>query len=399
METTSGLGLKLPGDSDYYDVEDMNYNSRKIDQEFQKSINSEQGMHGVRYYDGKLQVKVNKAWKETTASLPPRPTSNVTAKIIGYQDGTNELSVSWTKGEVYDVQVDKFNIYGYVGSAAPTSFSQFTLITSVSNTSSSLETNASQTYDYILVAPVSTDGVIQEDLCQMCQATVINNAPAKGTSFNDMSWANIKIIADNDLYQSYFNIGDEKTESINGTNYKFVIADFDHDNKADGTGKAPLSILLKNCLANTYAMNSSNTNNTSWNNCALRTTLQSTIFNQLPSDLQNVICPVEKRTSLGAQSTYNQYTTDTLFLLSEFEVFGKTTYAVETEAAGCTQYPIFTDNNSRIKKLGDTGSAGNWWLRSPHASSSTSFCRVSTDGSASNTTASSSGGLCFGFCI
>ena len=58
METTSGLGLKLPGDSDYYDVEDMNYNSRKIDQEFQKSINSEQGMHGVRYYDGKLQVKV-----------------------------------------------------------------------------------------------------------------------------------------------------------------------------------------------------------------------------------------------------------------------------------------------------------------------------------------------------
>ena len=396
METTSGLGLKLPGDSDYYDVEDMNYNSRKIDQEFQKSINSEQGMHGVRYYDGKLQVKVNEAWKETTASLPPRPTSNVTAKIIGYQDGTNELSVSWTKGAVYDVQVDKFNIYGYVGSASPTSFSQFTLITSVSNTSSSLETNASQTYDYILVAPVSTDGVIQEDLSQMCQVIVASNMPVKGTTLEEMSWGDIKAVADAGLAESYFNIGDKKTMTFGSTSYITVISDFNHDDKADDTGKAPISMLLKNCLSSNAAMNSSNTNSGGWGSCNRRGALQSTTFNTLPEELRNVICPVKKKTSAGNQSTTINTTTDTLFLLSEVEVFGSTTYSVAGEGS---QYPIFTDNASRVKKLGDTGSATIWWLRSPYASSSTGFCYVSTDGSASLNGASSSFGLCFGFCI
>ena len=69
METTSGLGLKLPSDSDYYDIEDMNYNTRKIDQEFQKSINSEHGMYGIRYYDGKLEVKDNGEWKKVPAHM------------------------------------------------------------------------------------------------------------------------------------------------------------------------------------------------------------------------------------------------------------------------------------------------------------------------------------------
>lgn len=398
METTSGLGLKIPSDSDYFNIEDINYNSRKIDQEFQKSINSEHGMHGLRYLDKSFWIHNSETheWEKAAGGLPPRPVTNVIAKMIGYKDGTNELSASWTKGEVYDVQVDKFNIYGYVGSIEPTSFSQFTIITSVSNTSSSLETNASQTYDYILVAPISTDGVIQEDLSQMCKVTVVSNMPVKGTTFADMSWGDIKVVADNGLVESYFNVGDQKTISISGTNYLVEIGDFYHDDKADGTGKAPLTILLKNCFSSKGTMYSSNTNSIGWGGCSGRVYLQNLYNNTLPQEVRNVICSVTKKTSAGNQSTTIDTTTDTLFLLSEVEVFGSTTYSVAGEGS---QYPIFTDNNSRIKKLGDTGSAAYWWLRSPYASYSTAFCLVSTDGSANHTNASNSHGWCFGFCI
>ena len=143
-------------------------------------------------------------------------------------------------------------------------------------------------------------------------------------------------------------------------------------------------------------MNNGNTNSGGWNSCVIRTTLQNTIFNQLPTELKSLIKTVKKKTSAGGQSTTINTTYDTLFLFSEVELFGSTTYSVAGEG---TQYPIFTDNNSRIKKQGDTGSACDWWERSPYASNATHFCLVATDGSADYDFASNTYGVCFGFCI
>ena len=165
---------------------------------------------------------------------------------------------------------------------------------------------------------------------------------------------------------------------------------------ADGSGKAKMTLGLANCLSTTYAMNSSNTNVGGWESCALRTTLQDTIFNQLPSELRALIKKVKKKTSAGNQSSTINTTEDTLFLFSEVELFGSTTYSKSGEG---TQYPIFTNNSSRIKKQGDSGSAYYWWERSPYASISTAFCLVDTDGSAGGTNASNTFGVCFGFCI
>ena len=333
---------------------------------------------------------------KSSGGLPPRPVTDVIARIIGYKDGTNEFSVSWTKGAVYDVQVEKFNIYGYVGSTEPTSFSQFALITSVSNTSSSLETDASHTYDYILVAPISTDGVVQEDLNQMCKVKEISNMPVKGTTFADMSWSNIKKVADNGLVKSYFNIGDQKTIMVDKTNYLFVIGDFYHDDKSNGTGKAPLTILLKNTLSNTDAMYGKNSNSVGWTSSSIRNNTMSNIAKQMPNEVKSVWSTVFKKTRAANSSDEIQSTYDYLFLLSEVEVFGKTTNSVEGEGY---QYPIFTNNNSRIKKQGDSGSEITWWLRSPCNDNSTSYCSVSTNGTIYANSASTSLGLCFGFCI
>ena len=45
-----------------------------------------------------------------------------------------------------------------------------------------------------------------------------------------------------------------------------------------------------------------------------------------------------------------------------------------------------------------SGSANNWWLRSPNSGNSNNFCNVNSDGSANYNNASNSNGVCFGFC-
>ena len=121
------------------------------------------------------------------------------------------------------------------------------------------------------------------------------------------------------------------------------------------------------------------------------------ILSCLPSDLKSVIKSVTKSTGTGGGSTSGTETsTNKLFLLSEKEV-GLSSYSVGNEG---TQYPIFTDNNSRIKKLSNgSGSASSWWLRSPFSGYSSRFCRVYSDGSANYDFASISLGVCFGFCV
>lgn len=391
-------------DSSYYKKSEV-YTKTETDNKIEEnnihkslSIATVQGVHGIRYYESNLEVynAETEEWEKAAGGgLPPRPVTNVSAKEIFITGGKGTLTVSWTLPSVYDVQIGKINIYGYSGETEPTDISQFVLISSVKSTDSSAELEVTQAYDYILVTTVSTDEIIQEDLNQM-SSVLSHILPAEGTTFANMSWGDVKKVADAGFAESYFNIGAQKTISINGKNYLFEVGDFKHDDKADGTGKAPLTILLKNCLATKYAMNNPETNSGGWESCAVRSTLQGTIYNQLPQEVRDVICPVKKKTSAGSQSNTINTTTDTLFLLSEVEVFGSTKYSVAGEGS---QYPIFTDNNSRIKKLGDSGSVFSWWLRSPRAGHSTHFCFVGTDGSATNYSSNVTFGVCFGFCI
>ena len=361
-------------------------------------IDSEEGVHGLRYLDKAFWIYNSETheWEKAAGGLPPRPVTSVSAKTVIYPDGSNKLIIEWSAPNVYDVQIAQYNIYGYSGDSSPTSIEQFNLITSVNSNITTYEANVSDTYKYILIASVSTDGIIQEDISYKCSVGTIT-LPSIGTSFSSMSWSNINNVLKYSDPQSYFNVGDAKSISINGTSYNIKIYDFNHDDLADGSGKAKMTLGLANCLSTTYAMNSSNTNAGGWGSCALRTTLQDTIFNQLPSELRALIKKVKKKTSAGNQSSTINTTEDTLFLFSEVELFGSTTYSKSGEG---TQYPIFTNNSSRIKKQGDTGSAYYWWERSPNASNSTYFCFVNTDGSAANGyDASTTYGVCFGFCI
>lgn len=214
-----------------------------------------------------------------------------------------------------------------------------------------------------------------------------------GDNLNDTDWADIDICGRLGMAQQFFKVGDSKTVNIGGTNYEVQIIGFNHDDKVSG-GKAAYSFQLVDCLNQTQQMNTSNTNTGGWNGSAMRGRM-STYKSQLPAALRNVIKTVKKKSGTGGgSSSGTQQTNDDLFLLSEIEIFGTTTYSVAGEG---TQYEWYKAGNSRIKKV--NGSAYNWWERSPYSGNTNNFCFVNSSGNATNLAAGNSGGVSFGFCV
>lgn len=214
-----------------------------------------------------------------------------------------------------------------------------------------------------------------------------------GDNLNDTDWADIDICGRLGMAQQFFKVGDSKTVNIGGTNYEVQIIGFNHDDKVSG-GKAAYSFQLVDCLNQTQQMNTSNTNTGGWNGSAMRGRM-STYKSQLPAALRNVIKTVKKKSGTGGgSSSGTQQTNDDLFLLSEIEIFGTTTYSVAGEG---TQYEWYKAGNSRIKKV--NGSVNYWWERSPYSGGTANFCIVNSSGNASTNGANGSGGVSFGFCV
>lgn len=215
-----------------------------------------------------------------------------------------------------------------------------------------------------------------------------------GNDLESTTWADISSISELGLAQQYFKVGDQKSITVNGVKYQTRIIGFNHDNLTSG-GKAGITFQMVDCLNTTYNMESSNINTNGWLNCAMRKThLRTTIWGQLESSLKSVIKTVNKLASAGNQSATIQTAQDTLFLLSEVEIFGKVTYSKAGEGS---QYAYYAAGNSTIKKV--NGSADSWWERSPYGSASTAFCHVHSDGAAYRNAASNTSGVAFGFCV
>lgn len=185
-----------------------------------------------------------------------------------------------------------------------------------------------------------------------------------------------------------------KDMEINGTNYRIDIIGKNHDDYADGSGKAPLTFQMHDCYTEAKQMNSSNTNSGGWQNSAMRTTHLPAILNMMPAEVKAAIREVQKKSSAGNKSSSIQTTNDKLFLLSEIEIFGRTKYSFAGEGK---QYAYYQAGNSKVKNL--SGSADVWWERSPFSGNSTAFCCVSSTGNADADNASYLDGVAFGFCF
>lgn len=215
------------------------------------------------------------------------------------------------------------------------------------------------------------------------------------TGFPDVlsqaSWAQIAQASELGVASSLWSVGDEKTIHLapeggglpekpdDYNTLTLVIMGFNHDDKADGSGKAGITFGMKNLMASTRQMNSSNTNRGGFTGSAMYTWLTGTLLPALPSDLQAVLKSVNKKTSAGSHSSTINTNAMKVFLFSEIEIFGSVT---DSKSGEGSQYDYFATAANRRKYLSNgSGSAKAWWERSPIG------------------TASYSRGVCFGFCV
>ena len=221
---------------------------------------------------------------------------------------------------------------------------------------------------------------------------------------------------------NYWSVGDKVGIAVNGsfgglsynnTVYAFILG-FNHNSSVEGGnsihfqfGKtaAGVDIAFVNSYGSTstgFCMNTSNTNSGGWNNSYMRKTICPAFLAALPKAWQNIIAACTKysdNTGGGSNTaSYVTATSDKIWLLSEMEVQGTRSYANSAEANYQKQYDYYRNGNSKVKyQHTATTSACYWWLRSVGASSTSVFCGVDTDGSASYYYAYASGGFAPGF--
>ena len=219
-------------------------------------------------------------------------------------------------------------------------------------------------------------------------------------AFATSTWAEIKAAVQAGIngldLSEYWAVGDTKSVTLTTNEViELQIAGFNHDTYSDGV-TAPVTLVMKNCLNAKYYMNSSNTNSGGYPASAMKTYVETNIYNKLPSDLKAIVAPVKKKcyTTYNSASSLSEANYN-VWLLAEAEVFDSVSYTVGSGEG--TKYPIFTDNASRVKKV--NGSANFWWLRSAFSSGSTYFVIVYSDGYVNYSNASSSIGVAVGLCI
>ena len=224
---------------------------------------------------------------------------------------------------------------------------------------------------------------------------VINITVAVGIqpNFADNTWDAIIDACHSGKVPDTWVAGDSKTMTIDGKSYQVDIVGKNHDTYTAG-GIAPLTFGLHDCYGTKYPMNSSETNATGWDGSKMRTETLPAILAKMPGNIQNGIRPVNKLTATSGKNSAIKTASDKLFTFSEMEVYGSTSYSHSGEGK---QYDYYKAGNSKVKKVG--GTASWWWLRSPEAGYSASFCAVRTVGSVSSFDAGYSGGVCFGFCF
>lgn len=257
-------------------------------------------------------------------------------------------------------------------------------------------------------------------------------------ALNDTKWAVIKKVSDLGQGANFWSIGDRKAVTLNGTvgactfsnetYYAFIIG-FNHNSTYEGTnrihfqfGKTALTAGTDVCFIDSsyystgstaaFRMNTSSTNVGGWEGSYMRSNICGTSLSSysgkfigvLPSDLRAVLKTVTKYTdNAGYQSTAAASvtaTTDYIFLLAEYEVFGSISYANTNESSKQAQYAYYSAGNSKVKyQHSATSSTAYWWLRSPTRALATSFLVVRTNGNANGVNAYYSIGFAPGFCV
>lgn len=332
-------------------------------------------------YDANFTTTANYQWPDGTTE----------AKTVSWsiQKAAGSLSISPESMTLDTSATSKVITVTRAGTGAISAQSSAPTIASVSVSGNQVTVTGLANGSANITISVAADTNYTAPASKQCSVTV----SLLKDNFADNEWSEIIAACQSGDVPDSWVVGNYKNMTINGKAYRIDIIGKNHDTYAAG-GTAPLTFQMHDCYTETKQMNSSNTNSGGWQNSAMRTTYLPAILNMMPAEVKAAIRDVQKKSSAGNQSSSIQTTNDKLFLLSEIEIFGSTTYSSAGEGK---QYAYYQAGNSKVKKL--SGSAYSWWERSPYSSTSTDFCHVYSNGNANAIVASISHGVAFGFCF
>ena len=216
----------------------------------------------------------------------------------------------------------------------------------------------------------------------------------------------------------YWNVGDERTVSLSAmaatgvgeshaaqtatlvlmdktcTGFTFATA------TSGGKTKPSFIVGLKNSLAEAGYMNEARTNANGWSGSERRTWCNNVFRMAIPSGLRGIFKQFKWKQGQGGRNSSGLLeTTDYFGFAPEKAVFGSNTYSFADEAALYAQWAWYKTAANRIKKMGESGSARNWWECSPGSGINGIFCDVDSGGYASSYAANGARGLAPFGCI
>lgn len=210
-------------------------------------------------------------------------------------------------------------------------------------------------------------------------------------------------------YNRHIVIGNTIVRKTGSDAYSYRLMGFNHYDLANSlsygertaTGKAGLLFQMFYCIGNLCKAAKGNGANIGWNNSDLRKVCNEKLFPSLRKETQRCVKPVRVPTAASTTSSAVVETTETMFLPSEAEVFGRAVKMRVVEGKQYAWYAAHNADQSRVKAV--QGCSNWWWLRSPldfdPVSKRPEFCCVSSDGAASAKPVDRRGGVSPCFCI
>jgi len=225
--------------------------------------------------------------------------------------------------------------------------------------------------------------------------TDIADKPSEPNSFATDSWKTIINAVKNNNIGKY-NVGDTKTINMGtyGT-HTLRLANKSTPSECSGTGFSQTAcgfVLEFADLITTHPMNDSATNTGGWPATTMRTFVNDSIYNALPSDLRNSIINTTVVSGIGSSDSSGSATcfksTDKLYLLAPREIYNNYdgTYDTANSLTRTLDYYITqgvtTTNYSGAIKRGENISYNQWWwLRNANSQLNYSFSMVYDNGS------------------
>ena len=170
----------------------------------------------------------------------------------------------------------------------------------------------------------------------------------------------------------------------NGKTLEYRIIGIDHDDLADGSGKAGLTFEATNYAMGGQRINKVDTNSRGWEKCELRSRLNSgDLWALLPTEIQSKAKAVTKMSDNNERHIdcvkycTPSATTDKVFLLSKTEIYGfDPSYDVQCGA----QYEYYASKDVSSTNYSAASSVDDHWTRTVTSGVSKMFSYISSSG-------------------